>query len=165
MLSKLMWFPIGKKLVNFLSEFRYEDGKPLFHYLTDREDLKIKLGSGNFGEYPAIWVLFGSETEVNKQDSIVGAITEFWIDLYVKTEATPDEEQDIILYRQLFNMEQELDNVLRIFNVKIQEDYKVGTNMKIKDILSDGDVNSPATAQHRIILDIEWYKSGRRPKN
>lgn len=103
---------------------------------------------------------FGSETEVNQQDSRIGAITEFWIDIYVKAEATPDEEQDTILYRQAYHIEQELTLVLREFNQRIQKDYKLGTNFRIKDILSDGDAGftSSNTLQHRVILQIEWYR-------
>lgn len=160
MLKKLMWFPVGKKLVDFLNAYEYEDGSPLFRYLIDRQDMKIRLGSGSFGEYPALWVIFGSETEVNQQDSHIGAITEFWIDIYVKAEATPDEEQDTILYRQAYHIEQELTLVLREFNQRIQKDYKLGTNFRIKDILSDGDAGftSSNTLQHRVILQIEWYR-------
>lgn len=158
MLKKLMWYPVGKKLVDYLEGFRYDDGTRLFNYLTDRDDLTIKFGSGNYGEYPAIWILFGSESEVDKQDSRIGAITEFWIDIYVKGEASPDDDQDAILYRQAFNLEQELTNVLATFNQIMQRDYKLGTHFKIKDILSDGDANSPANLQHRIVLDIEWYR-------
>ena len=53
-----MWFPVGKKLVDFLNAYEYEDGSPLFRYLTDRQDMKIRLGSGSFGEYPAHFGLF-----------------------------------------------------------------------------------------------------------
>ena len=42
MLKKLMWFPVGKKLVDFLNAYEYEDGSPLFRYLTDRQDMKIR---------------------------------------------------------------------------------------------------------------------------
>ena len=160
MLNKLMWYPVGKKLADFLSAYEYSDGSRLFRYLTDRDDMKIRFGSGSFGEYPALWIIFGSETEVNQQDSKIGAITEYWLDIYVKAEASADEEQDAILYRQAYHLEQELTLVLREFNHKIQKDYKLGTNFRIKDILSDGDAGftSSNTLQHRIILQIEWYK-------
>lgn len=160
MLNKLMWFPVGKRLVDFLNAYEYEDGSRLFRYLADRDDMKIRLGSGNFGEYPALWVIFGSETEVNKPDSRIGAITEFWLDVYVKAEASPDDEQDTTLYRQAYHLEQELTLVLREFNQQIQKYYKLGTNFRIKDILSDGDAGftSSNTLQHRIILQIEWYR-------
>ena len=50
--------------------------------------------------------------------------------------------------------------MLREFNQRIQKDYKLGTNFRIKDILSDGDAGftSSNTLQHRVILQIEWYR-------
>ena len=157
MRRKLYWFPIGNKLVDFLKNFRYSDGSKLFSKITDSADMTIKLGSGNFGEFPAIWVLFGSEDDIEKQDKIVGRTIEYWIDIFVNSEASPDQDFTNWSYKQAYDIERELMFALEVFNKRLQSDYKLGTKISVKEILSDGDINAPATLNHRAIVTVEWY--------
>ena len=78
--------------------------------------MKIRVGSGNTGEWPALWILFGDETELEKQDDIIGATIQLWLDFYVKAEATPEYDFTSNLYEQMFKAEQELIYLLREFN-------------------------------------------------
>jgi hypothetical protein len=41
---ELKWFPLACKLKDFLLEYTYSNGTPLFNYLVDRESLKITVG-------------------------------------------------------------------------------------------------------------------------
>ena len=157
MKRKLYWFPIGNKLVDFLKNFRYSDGSKLFSKITDSADMTIKLGSGNFCEFPAIWVLFGSEDDIEKQDKIVGRTIEYWIDIFVNSEASPDQDFTNWSYKQAYDIERELMFALEVFNKRLQSDYKLGTKISVKEILSDGDSNAPATLNHRAIVTVEWY--------
>ena len=79
-------------LRNFLRSYKKSDGSILFPSLVDRDDLKIRVGAGNTGEYPAIWILFGSEESLDKQDRVNGAIVQLWIDMYVKGAADDNGE-------------------------------------------------------------------------
>ena len=154
MKRKLYWFPIGNKLVDFLKGFTYSDGSKLFSKITDRNDMTIKLGSGNFGEFPAIWVLFGSEDDIEKQDKIVGRTIEYWIDIFVNSEASPDQDFTNWSYKQAYEIERELMFDLEVFNKRLQSDYGLGTKISVKEILSDGDSNAPATLNHRAIVTV-----------
>ena len=162
MLAQLQWYNIAVMLREYLKSFRYKSGKHLFHYLVDRDEMKILVGSGNTGEYPALWILFGDESELEKQDSIGGATVQLWLDLYVKAEATPEYDFTNNLYQQMFKAEQELVYALREFNRELQK-RGIGANTQIKAILSDGDENVSGnalnTAVHRIVVDINWRKS------
>lgn len=158
MMNELLWYPIGTRLVDFMKSYRYNDGKRLFEYVTDRDVMQFRFGSGNSGEYPAVWVLFGEETDTEKQSQRVGSVIQFWIDIYVKGEQTPDMTYDSWLYAQMYEIEQELTKVLKEFNIKLQRDFKLGVLCKLRTILSDGDENYSASAMHRAVVDIEWYK-------
>ena len=162
MLQRLEWYNIAIKLRDFLKSFTYSDGSKLFNYLVDSEDLQIRVGTGNTGEYPAVWIIFGDESDNEKQDSRVGAVLQLWIDIYVKGRATSDIDYDDVLYRQLYRAEEELIFALRIFNKKLQR-MGIGANMKILGILSDGNENAPASAVHRVVLSLEWYNDKKRP--
>lgn len=157
MMRELQWYNIAIRLRDFLQTYRYNDGRRLFEFMVNREDLIIRVGTGNAGEYPAIYIIFGDESDNEKQDKRVGAITQLWVDIYVKGTATSDIDYDDCLYRQLFEAEQEFLTVLRLFNKDLQR-RGIATNLKIQGILSDGDENAPVTAQNRIVIDIEWYK-------
>lgn len=157
MMRELQWYNIAIKLRDFLQSYKYDDGSRLFECMVDRQDLIIRVGEGNTGEYPAIYIIFGDESDNDKQDKRVGAIVQLWVDIYVKGEATSDVDYDDCLYRQMFKVEQEFIKVLRIFNKDLHK-RGIATNLKIQAILSDGDENAPATAQNRIVIDIEWYK-------
>ena len=61
MLHEVNWYTIAMTLRNFLRNYKKSDGSILFPSLVDRDDLIIRVGAGNTGEYPAIWILFGSE--------------------------------------------------------------------------------------------------------
>lgn len=157
MMKELQWYNIAIRLRDFLKSFKYNDGRRLFDCMVDRQDLKIRVGQGNTGEYPAIYILFGDESDVEKQDKRTGARVQLWVDIYVKGEATPDIDYDDCLYKQMFEVEQEFIKVLRIFNKDLHR-RGIATNLVIQAILSDGDENAPVTAQNRIVIDIEWYK-------
>lgn len=160
MLLKFQWYNIGQKLVEFLGNYTYSDGSHLFEYLTDRENLKIQLGTGNAGEYPAIWVLFGEEMKTENTRN--GNVIQFWIDVYTTGEAVSETPIDNMLYKQASQLENELATVLFEFDKILHKEYGIATNMKIRGVLSDGDENAPVVVQHRIVLDIEWYKYGNR---
>ena len=121
MLKDIQWYNIATRLRNFLKSYRHKSGNRVFNYLVDREDMKIRVGSGNTGEYPALWILFGDESELDHQDDIVGATVQLWLDLYVKAEATPEYDFTNNLYDQLFKAEQEL----------VYENNKMGLTISI----------------------------------
>lgn len=154
MLKKLYWFKLAQRLRDFLKAYRYEDGTPLFDYFVDSDALKIRIGSGNTGEYPAICILFGDEGQLMKQDKIIGSRVQLWIDIYVKGEASNDIDYDDIGYRQEYMAEQELVTILREFQKDLMRSG-IATNIKIYDILSDGDTNLPVSVQNRIVLNID----------
>lgn len=162
MLHRIEWYNIAIKLRDFLKSFRYRDGSRFFEYFIDRDDLQIRVGTGNTGEYPAIWIIFGDESDTQKQDARIGAVLQLWIDICVKGEATSDIDYDDTLYRQLFKAEEELIFALRLFNKEFQK-LGYGTDMKVLGILSDGNENAPASAVHRMVLSIEWYGDKKRP--
>lgn len=157
MMRELQWYNIAIKLRDFLQSYRYNNGRRLFESMVDRESLIIRVGTGNTGEYPAIYIIFGDESENEKQDKRVGAIAQLWVDIYVKGTATSDIDYDDCLYKQMFDVEQEFLMAIRLFNKDLQR-RGIATNMKIRGILSDGDENAPVTVQNRIVIDIEWYK-------
>ena len=158
MLKDIQWFNIAVRMRDFLKSYRYDDGTRLFDYLTNRDDLKIRIGKGNAGEFPAIWILFGDESQIEKQDKIVGGTIQFWVDIYVSGELTSDIDYDDCLYRQIYKIEEELTTSFRELVKIMLNDFGLSTNFKISSILSDGDENAPASVQHRIVLDIEWRK-------
>lgn len=163
MIRKIQWYNIATRLKDYLKSYRYPSGNPLFSYFVDRDEMVIRVGSGNTGEWPALWILFGDESELQKPDSTVGASVELWLDLYVKGDATPDYDFSDSIYQQLFKAEEELIAVLRKFSLELQK-VGLGAKMQIKAILSDGDMNVSANAlniaQNRIVLEIEW-REGR----
>ena len=161
MLREIQWYNIATILKDFLKSYRHKSGNRAFEYLVDRDEMSIIVGSGNTGEWPALWILFGDETELNKQDNIIGATVQLWLDLYVKAEATPEYDFTSNLYEQLFKSEQELIYLLREFNLELQK-RGIGADFSIQAILSDGDENvsgnSLNIAMHRIVVDINWRK-------
>ncbi len=161
MLQKLMWRQIGKKLVDFMKSYKYLDGTRLFEYLPERDNLQFRFGTGNTGEYPAIWVIFSEEDQLEKQDKIIGGKVQFWIDIYLQGENTPDIPISEYLYNQSYKVENELLKVLHDdFSKKIQRELSIGVKFDILAVLSDGDETmSLGNTQHRIVIEIEWYKS------
>lgn len=161
MLKKLMWRSIGKKLVDFIRSYRYLNGDRLFEYLPDRDDMQIRFGSGNTGEYPAIWIIFSEEDTVEKQDKITGGKVQFWIDVYLQGRNTEDIPISEYLYNQSFKVENELLKALHNeFSPKIQRELGLGVKIEILAVLSDGDETMAlGNNQHRLVLEIEWYKS------
>ena len=135
MLKKLRWYDIAIRLRDFIKNYHTKYGERPFNYLVDRDDLKIKVGSGNVGEFPAIWILFGSEEDTEKQSAINGSIIQFWIDLYVKGAQTDEIDFDDIL----------------------QKDYGLGVHIVVPAVFSDGDENMPVSGMCRIIANIEQY--------
>lgn len=154
MLQNIYWFKIAEQLRDFLKAYRYSDGSKLFSYFVDADDLKIRIGSGNTGEYPQICILFGDEGELKKQDDIIGSNLQLWIDIYVKGQASNDIDYDDIGYRQEYMAQQEFVKILREFKKDLAR-RGLATNLKILDILSDGDTNLPVSVQNRIVLNIQ----------
>lgn len=163
MLQKLMWRSIGKKLVDFIRSFRYDDGTRLFEYLEDRDDLQVRFGTGNSGEYPAIWVIFSEEDKVDKQDKVVGGKIQFWIDIFLQGMNTLDIPLSEYLYNKSYQIENELLKVLHNhFTKKIQRELGIGVKTDILAVLSDGDETMAlGNTQHRIVLELEWYKANK----
>jgi hypothetical protein len=161
MLQKLMWRQIGKKLVDFMKSYKYLDGTRLFEYLDERDNLQFRFGTGNTGEYPAIWVIFSEEDSVEKQDKIIGGKVQFWIDVYLQGKNTNDIPISEYLYNQSYKVENELLKVLHDdFSKKIQRELGIGVKFDILAVLSDGDETMAlGNTQHRIVIEIEWYKS------
>ena len=162
MLKDLQWYNIACLLRDFINTFRYTNGDRPFEYLVDRDEMKIKVGSGNTGEWPAIWILFGSEEQVSKQDNINGSLIYLWIDIYVKAEAGPDIDFTDNLYNQMFRVEKELVRLLRAFNSELHK-RGIGSKLEITHILSDGDDNVSGNALNialnRVVVSIERYNA------
>lgn len=158
MLHKLMWYDLAIRFRDFIQNYKTKDGKELFEYLVDREDLKIKIGTGNTGEFPAIWILFGSEESTDHPSDRIGGLIQLWIDIYVKGSDSYEEEYDDIGYRQLYLLGQDIIALLEQFQKIVMHDYGIAAKIRVPAILSDGeDSNFPATNMNRIIVDIEWY--------
>ena len=157
MIKELQWYNIATLLRDFLKSFRYNNGKRLFESMVDRDDLLIHVGVSNAGQYPAIDIIFGEETDNGKQDNINTATVQLWIDIYVKGEATADIDPNDCLYRQLFEVENEFCTALRYFNYDLHK-RGLGTNCKILSFLSDGDAQMPASGMVRAVISIEWVK-------
>ena len=157
MLKKLRWYDIAIRLRDFIKNYHTKYGERPFNYLVDRDDLKIKVGSGNVGEFPAIWILFGSEEDTEKQSAINGSIIQFWIDLYVKGAQTDEIDFDDICYRQLYQLSQDIITMLHEFQKVLQKDYGLGVHIVVPAVFSDGDENMPVSGMCRIIANIEQY--------
>ena len=155
-----MWRKLGRKLVDFMKNYRYNDGRRLFEYLSDRDDMHIRFGTGNAGEFPAVWVLFGEENSVKKQDAVTGGTIQYWIDIYANGQASADIPIGEYLYNQAERIENELLKVFHDeFIPKVQRELGLGLRAKILAILSDGDESMNINnIQQRIVLEIEWYK-------
>ena len=167
MLKDLQWYNIASLLKNFLNSFRYTNGDRLFEYIVDRDDMKIKVGSGNTGEWPALWILFADESPVDKQDNINGSTINLWLDLFVKAEAGPEIDFTDNLYKQMFKAEKELVRALRWFNSDLHK-RGIGSNLEITAIISDGDNlvsgSSLNIAANRIYVKIERYNALKNKK-
>ena len=159
MLKKLRWYDIAIRLRDFIKNYHTKYGKRPFEYLIDRDDLVIKVGSGHTGEYPAIWILFGSEEDTEHQSQRIGAAVQLWIDLYVKGGQTDEIDYDDPCYRQAYQLEQDILNMLYEFQKVLQKDYSLGVHITVPAIFSDGDENAPVTVMNRIICNIEWYEN------
>ena len=159
MLKKLRWYDIAIRLRDFIKNYHTKYGERPFNYLVDRDDLKIKVGSGNVGEFPAIWILFGSEEDTNHQSQRIGAMVQFWIDLYVKGGQTDEVDFDDICYRQMYQLTQDVMNMLYEFQKVLQKDYGLGVHITTPAVFSDGDENAPVNTMNRIICNIEWYEN------
>jgi hypothetical protein len=156
---ELRWYPIAKRLVDFLDNFSYEDGTRIFNTLVDRDSLAITVGKGPTGAYPAIAVLFGEETtsEEKEQSQIVGGLIQLWFDIYIKGENDSTNTNDQ-MYRQMYDAEMELLNALYLFAEEINHDLGLATNFVCQGIFSDGDGQLPVVLQNRMVLDIRWRK-------
>lgn len=157
MIKRVYWYDIALKLRDFLRAYRNKEGKRLFDYLVDRDVMKIRIGIGNTGEYPALFIDFGQEEDIKKQGKVTGAKLELWLDLFVKGEAeTNVADYDDLAYRQLYLAENELIEALNEFNFYLHRNG-LGSNLVVSGVLSDGSANAPVVVANRIIVDIEWY--------
>lgn len=157
MLRKLLWYDVAIRLRDFIKNYHTLDGKRPFDYLVDRDDLVIKVGSGNVGEFPAIWILFGSEEDTEKPPNRIGGIIQFWIDLYVKGSSSDDVDFDDICYRQAYQLEQDILKMLEQFQKVLMREYGIAIHITVPAIYSDADENAPVTVMNRIITNLEWY--------
>lgn len=154
----LNWYPLADGLVDFLKNYTYSDGTHLFEYLVDYDALKITIGGANAGEYPLINVLFGDETEMQFPKTIKGATVQLWIDIYVKCADNDSQDKTNLMYTQLYRAEKEIITSLDKYSKLASRQTGTAINIIPQGILSDGSENAPATALHRVVLDIVWRK-------
>ena len=158
MIKRLYWYDIALRLRDFLRAYRNKEGNRLFDYLADRDSMKIGVGVSTSGEYPALYIDYGREKDVQKQGRITGAKVELWIDLFVKGEAeNVVADQGDLMYRQIYMAENELIQALNEFNFHLHRNG-LGSNLVVTQVLSDGSANMPVMVANRIVCEIEWYK-------
>ena len=154
----LHWGRLVKTLKDYLINYTYEDGTRLFNYINNRGDLKILVGSGNAGEYPLIEIKLGDESGIGTTPrSCDGGKTEIWLDIFLKGDDTEEGNVGEALYDQIYNVEEEIVWAIDGYRELIQKTFKIATTIAVS-IWSDGDVNTPVTITHRLVLDIDWKK-------
>ena len=154
----LHWGRLVKALKDYLINYTYEDGTRLFNYINNRDDLKILVGSGNAGEYPLIEIKLGDESGIGTTPrSCDGGKTEIWLDIFLKGDDTEEGNVGEALYDQIYNVEEEIVWAIDGYRELIQKTFKIATTIAVS-IWSDGDVNTPVTITHRLVLDIDWKK-------
>ena len=154
----LHWGRLVKTLKDYLINYTYSDGTRLFNYINNRDDLKILVGSGNAGEYPLIEIKLGDESGIGTTPrSCDGGKTEIWLDIFLKGEDTEEGNVGEALYDQIYNVEEEIVWAIDGYRELIQKTFKIATTIAVS-IWSDGDVNTPVTITHRLVLDIDWKK-------
>ena len=154
----LHWGRLVKTLKDYLINYTYSDGTRLFNYINNRDDLKILVGSGNAGEYPLIEIKLGDESGIGTTPrSCDGGRTEIWLDIFLKGDDTEEGNTGEALYDQIYNVEEEIVWAIDGYRELIQKTFKIATTIAVS-IWSDGDVNTPVTITHRLVLDIDWKK-------
>lgn len=154
----LHWGRLVKTLKDYLINYTYSDGTRLFNYINNRDDLKILVGSGNAGEYPLIEIKLGDESGIGTTPrSCDGGKTEIWLDIFLKGDDTEEGNTGEALYDQIYNVEEEIVWAIDGYRELIQKTFKIATTIAVS-IWSDGDVNTPVTITHRLVLDIDWKK-------
>ena len=154
----LHWGRLVKTLKDYLINYTYSDGTRLFNYINNRDDLKILVGSGNAGEYPLIEIKLGDESGIGTTPrSCDGGKTEIWLDIFLKGDDTEEGNAGEALYDQIYNAEEEIVWAIDGYRELIQKTFKIATTIAVS-IWSDGDVNTPVTITHRLVLDIDWKK-------
>ena len=154
----LHWGRLVKTLKDYLINYTYEDGTRLYNYINNRDDLKILVGSGNAGEYPLIEIKLGDESGIGTTPrSCDGGKTEIWLDIFLKGDDTEEGNAGEALYDQIYNVEEEIVWAIDGYRELIQKTFKIATTIAVS-IWSDGDVNTPVTITHRLVLDIDWKK-------
>lgn len=157
MLKRLYWYDVSLKLRDYLRAYRTKEGKRIFDYLVDRDVMKIRIGAGTAGEYPALFIDFGNEEDIGKQAKITGAKIELWLDLFIKGESeNVVADYDDLVYRQIYMAENELIQALNEFNFHLHRNG-LGSNLVVTEVLSDGSANAPVVVANRIVCEIEWY--------
>ena len=154
----LHWGRLVKTLKDYLINYTYSDGTRLFNYINNRDDLKILVGSGNAGEYPLIEIKLGDESGIGTTPrSCDGGKTEIWLDIFLKGDDTEEGNAGEALYDQIYNVEEEIVWAIDGYRELIQKTFKIATTIAVS-IWSDGDVNTPVTITHRLVLNIDWKK-------
>lgn len=154
----LHWGRLVKTLKDYLINYTYSDGTRLFNYINNRDDLKILVGSGNAGEYPLIEIKLGDESGIGTTPrSCDGGKTQIWLDIFLKGDDTEEGNMGEALYDQIYNVEEEIVWAIDGYRELIQKTFKIATTIAVS-IWSDGDVNTPVTITHRLVLDIDWKK-------
>lgn len=154
----LHWGRLVKTLKDYLINYTYEDGTRLFNYINNRDGLKILVGSGNAGEYPLIEIKLGDESGIGTTPrSCDGGKTQIWLDIFLKGDDTEEGNMGEALYDQIYNVEEEIVWAIDGYRELIQKTFKIATTIAVS-VWSDGDVNTPVTITHRLVLDIDWKK-------
>ena len=159
MLKRVYWYDIAIKMRDYLKAYSHVDGTRLFDYLVDRDSLVIRVGTGNSGEYPAIFITFGEEGKVVNKGQNDGSQIVLYVDLYVKGGAEPaSADYDDLLYRHQYMAQNELLKALEHFRGFLQRN-KLANNLNVETILSDGGENAPVICASRVILTCEAHSN------
>ena len=152
----LHWGRLVQPLKAHLINYTYSDGTRLFNYINNRDDLKILVGSGNAGEYPLIEIKVADEVGIGSSTrSCDSGSAELWLDIYLKGDDTEEGNTGEALYDQIYNVEEEIVWAIDGYRELIQETYKIATKITIS-VFSDGDVNTPVTITHGLVLALDW---------
>ena len=149
----LQWLPLAQSLKDFLLTYTKPNGEKIFSGLTDYANLNVVIGSFNTARsYPCIEILLGSEEKESITTSSKKGKVFFWLDLWVDgaLEDRPD-----YAYEQAYVATNDLANSLKHWLEIMMNDLKLGCNVVLKEVLSDGDSQRPLY-QTRIVLEIDW---------
>ncbi len=145
-MNKLNWWPLANSLVEFLKNHKDELGAPSF------EGVFIYAGTKITGKvYPCIEITFDAESNPTGKRGLVN----LWVDVCLKNNNSNPSEA----YELMFKYQTEIMNL--IFNyddgwpAAIKKDLGIATDIKISNVISDGDSQRPV-CQCRMVLEIDW---------